>query len=132
MRFSFCSALLFIAVLTLSANAFAPTSGNHHHGLRTAKTASTKLDASKRREIFKWAKKAAVLGLGFKAASGGAATQPANAVVEALTGRVVTFLVNNLGGEEGKRGTFKIQLAPEWAPRGVARFEVRLQPERVL
>ena len=40
-------------------------------------------------------------------------------------GKIVEFSVANLGGVAGETGTFKIQLRPEWAPRGAQRFEVR-------
>ena len=73
--------------------------------------------------MFGWIKKAAVVGFGFKTASN--LPQPVVAAEEESTGRIITFNVNNLSGEEGKKGTFKIQLVNEWAPRGAARFEVR-------
>ena len=50
-----------------------------------------------------------------------AKAQPANAEA----GRIVELTINNVDGEEGKTGSIKIQLQPDWAPRGVARFEVR-------
>jgi len=37
------------------------------------------------------------------------------------SGNIVTIEVNNLDG--GATGTIKIQMKPEWAPRGVGRFE---------
>lgn len=46
-------------------------------------------------------------------------------VSSAPTGPVVEFVLDNIDGEEGKSGTVKIQLYPEWAPRGVDRFVVR-------
>ena len=92
---------------------------------RITATTTTELAAwdtgGKRREIFGWIKKAAVAGLAFNTAS----SLPNAVVAEDAAGRVVTFNVNNLNGEEGKTGTFKIQVINEWAPRGAARFEVR-------
>lgn len=39
-------------------------------------------------------------------------------------GRTVQMEIANLGGEEGSTGIVKIKLQPDWAPRGVKRFEV--------
>jgi len=39
-------------------------------------------------------------------------------------GKIVDIEVANLSGEPGSTGVIRIQLRPEWAPRGVARFEV--------
>ena len=57
------------------------------------------------------------------------APSPALAIADISTSsnkRVVQIEVANLGGVPGKFGTFKIQLRPEWAPRGARRFEVCL------
>ena len=122
-------ALCVCAFVALTDAFQASTQSNPAALRRTAPTRSTLTVAhavvGKRREVFGWVKRAAVLGLGFKSAS--ALSKPANAadaLEEAVNGRIVTFQVNNLGGEEGKSGTVKIQMAPTWAPRGVARFEV--------
>lgn len=42
---------------------------------------------------------------------------------EGEVGKKIEFEVSNLGGEEGKKGSFVVQLHPEWAPKGAARFE---------
>jgi hypothetical protein len=41
-----------------------------------------------------------------------------------VAGKIVDLQIANLDGEVGKTGTIRIQLKPEWAPRGVTRFEV--------
>lgn len=84
---------------------------------------TTHLAASERREVFGLARKV----VGVVTASLFTFSKTAKAIVndnESVNGRIITFTVNNLGGEEGKTGTFKIQTAPTWAPKGVARFEV--------
>jgi hypothetical protein len=43
------------------------------------------------------------------------------------SGNVVEIRVANLEGQPDSTGTIKIQLRPDWAPRGVARFEVSSQ-----
>ena len=84
----------------------------------------------KRREVVgTWLRKALVVGLGYNtvstAAGGGDRSSATAAVVDdAVNGRIVSFQIQNLNGIEGKTGDIKIQLAPAWAPRGVARFEV--------
>lgn len=131
-----CAAAALVLTCTIvlpCADAYAPTPHQQHQQLTPLqpRTASrrfpTSLDAiGKRREIFGWLKKAAVLGMGFKTVLADPAKAAAAAQDDAaVNGRVITFQVNNLGGEEGKVGTVKIQMAPTWAPRGVARFEVR-------
>ena len=50
-------------------------------------------------------------------------TQTAKAEGEAVDGRLIEFVVENLGGEAGQTGRFVMRMRPEWAPNGVARFE---------
>ena len=40
-------------------------------------------------------------------------------------GNTIEIQVANLDGNPGGTGTIKIMMRPDWAPRGVARFEVR-------
>ena len=42
----------------------------------------------------------------------------------AKSGRIVEMEVSNLDGEEGKTGIVRILLRDDWAPLGVARFQV--------
>ena len=79
----------------------------------------------KRREVVgTWLRKALVVGLGYNTVSTARSSATAANVDDAVNGRIVSFQIQNLNGIEGKTGNIKIQLAPAWAPRGVARFEV--------
>lgn len=84
---------------------------------------STSLQAASRRGVLGNFKRA-VIG----AASLGIFRQgPSVAIADdtvPTTGRVVELKIANLDGIEGNTGTVKIQLRPEWAPRGVKRFQV--------
>jgi hypothetical protein len=51
----------------------------------------------------------------------------ADSALEPAPGKVVEFQLASLSGNPDDTGTVKIQLYPEWAPKGVARFEVRTE-----
>jgi peptidyl-prolyl cis-trans isomerase A (cyclophilin A) len=78
-------------------------------GLHRRALSSTRLSAVDRRAV------GAALG---SALLGGAAVQAAAA---AEAGRTITFTVDKL--TDGTSGEVSIELMPEWAPLGVARFE---------
>jgi hypothetical protein len=84
---------------------------------------STELHASKRREVFGKLKRVLFAG---SIATAFKSREPAfaeDATPSPVTGKVVVMEIGNVDGEEGKTGTVKIQLHPEWAPKGVQRFE---------
>lgn len=87
---------------------------------------STALQAkrgSRRRDFFDTVKRVFV-GAGTAAALSKGATLPAFAEDSSTAGKIVDIQIENLDGEPGKTGSVRVQLRPEWAPRGVARFEV--------
>lgn len=103
------------------SQAFAPQTTRSSSSQRIQSSSSTALPAIRRRAAFSWLKKALLTGVGISTAS---KLEVASAE-EATGGKIVTFTVDNLDGIPGNTGTVKIQLQPEWAPRGVERFEVR-------
>ena len=125
-----------LLLLTGETTAFAPepshssvySSVANLRGPRTQESSSTALPAIRRRAAFDWFKKAVLAGVGLSTATSTVA--PASAEDEA--GKIVTFQVDNLDGLPGNTGTFKVQLQPSWAPRGVERFEVRSSNESLV
>jgi hypothetical protein len=100
--------------------AFAPTITTSPRTVVVATALEAHRDAP-RRDFFNTLKRV-VLGAGTAAVLNKNA--PAFAE-EATSGKIVEMQIANLGGEVGKTGTVRIQMRPEWAPRGVSRFEVR-------
>lgn len=82
---------------------------------------STQLDAftPPRRRVLEWIKRVA---FGSVVASGVPSLVSADEP-DPTAGSIVEFEFANLDGVEGKTGKVKIQLYPEWAPKGVERFE---------
>ena len=116
---------IFLAALV--ASLWSPTTqgfGVINQPRQAASISTTSLHASRRREFFGAVKRVA---LGAGAVVGWRQSLPvANADDSPSTGRIVEVQVANLDGKEGETGTFRIQLRPDWAPRGSARFEVRV------
>lgn len=92
---------LLILILPALAAAFAPAAVRNHQQTALFDTRRDVLQASA----------AAALASAFTTASPALAED----------GKIVAFTINSL--EDGSSGTVKIQLRPDWAPKGVARFE---------
>ena len=87
---------------------------------------STSLRAASRRGVLGKLRGAILGGATFTAFRQGPSEASAEETPSTTTdGRIVELQIANLDGVEGKTGNVKIQLRPEWAPRGVKRFEVR-------
>jgi hypothetical protein len=91
--------------------------------LRQPTVLLAKQDGSMRRNVLDTIKRV-FIGTGAALASQGIPVAFADDT--APVGKVVEIAVANLDGDPGKTGTIRIQMKPEWAPRGVARFEVSL------
>lgn len=114
--------LLFLCLGLLqlsSTNAFATTAS----ASRATSTSSTELSAAKRREVFKGVRRVLFAGALFQSAFQREAALAEQAPPQ---GRIVEFELAGLIGEQST-GKVQIQLREDWAPRGVARFEVRLK-----
>lgn len=114
--------LSFVCLLLASqSQAFVGPSPSHQ-ALRSASPLSTTAlaaEARPRRAIFSWVRKAF-----FAAAGASTLSSLVEAKAEDLTGPIVEFEVANLDGDPSHTGKVKIQLQPEWAPKGVDRFMV--------
>jgi hypothetical protein len=110
-----------VGVFLLGATGF---SSPPHRLSRTASSFSTVLGMNKpRRSVLGWIRKAVLTTAGVSTVSK-TLSSPEAFADETNAGKIVEFTLNNLDGEIGKVGTVKIQLQPDWAPKGVARFEV--------
>jgi hypothetical protein len=88
-------------------------------GLKLPST-STSLFQQERRGFFSSVKR--FIGASVLVSGIGGRSLPAFAEDTTASGNIVEIEVKNLDG--GSAGTIKIQMKPDWAPRGVARFEV--------
>ena len=132
LRASFLAALLMMMGSSSTNGFLAPTTPiNSRYGQRSApERFSTELAAalpsSPRRTVLTWIRRVFVtVGVSAAIPSNPIPAHAEDDVSSAPTGPVVEFVLDNIDGEEGKSGTVKIQLYPEWAPRGVDRFVVR-------
>ncbi|GKY99501.1 hypothetical protein MPSEU_000904300 [Mayamaea pseudoterrestris] len=77
-----------------------------------------------RRRVLEWIKRVAFGGLVASSVPNVALADGETDIVNNPTpGSVIAMEFSNLDGVAGKTGTVKIQLYPEWAPKGVERFE---------
>jgi hypothetical protein len=118
---------------TITADAFGVSSPFHRiesHSASIDTRASTNLHAERnegdRRGFFSAVRKV-FLGAGAVVSNIGSRSLPALAEdTGSSSGNLVEIQIENLDGPSSS-GTIKIQLKPEWAPRGVARFEVSVE-----
>lgn len=96
----------------------------------TNTTSRNSSSSSGRRDVFRWCRRTflSAIGLGAgllvrHASAQDTATTSTTDTTPSLTGRIITFTVDHLDGNDDATGTFQIQLEPSWAPRGVQRFE---------
>lgn len=123
--------IFFVSHSTVNVDAFGVVSPFHrvesHAATAVDRTASTALaaqrtDEGSRRGFFSGLRKL-LLGTGAASIIGGRVVPALAEDAVASSGNIVEIVLANLDGSESS-GTIKIQMKPEWAPRGVARFEV--------
>jgi peptidyl-prolyl cis-trans isomerase A (cyclophilin A) len=144
-RSRFASVVCLCVLLASSASAFtavhSPTAHKTSLGFTSASTAtptatSTSLLAqdspdqqasSRRRGVFSWFRRVVVAGVASTTLSNGSFTDAAGAAtgeeVQPVPGKTVELVFQNLQGNADQSGKVRIELYPEWAPKGVARFE---------
>ena len=84
---------------------------------------STELEAS-RRGVLANIRKAAVGIATLEVFRQGPRVARAEDASPSKDGKIVEMTIANVDGVEGNTGKIKIQLRPEWAPRGAQRFQV--------
>ena len=112
---------LICAVSLQSINAY--VSGPVSLPITASTSSTTRLDAASRRGVL-GKLRGAFVGIATMTAFRQPEVASAEETPSAINGRIVELQVANLNGMEGQTGTIKIQMRPEWAPRGVKRFEV--------
>lgn len=125
MRFSACLIVAVSVVLGMTTSTPGVTAfvGPTRTGRSSVPTCGTALHAMRsRRNIFRnllTATIAAFVRTAPAVADETTATAPQDA-------NVILLEIQNLDGVEGSSGQVKIQMRPDWAPRGVQRFEVSM------
>jgi peptidyl-prolyl cis-trans isomerase A (cyclophilin A) len=130
------SAVCLCVLLVSSASAF--TAVNSPTALKsslrfTGASATTSLFAeespneqpsTRRRGVFSWMRRVLVAGVASTTVSNGSFTGAAEAEeLKPVPGKTVELQLQNLQGNAESSGKVRIELYPEWAPKGVARFE---------
>jgi peptidyl-prolyl cis-trans isomerase A (cyclophilin A) len=82
---------------------------------------------SRRRSVFSWMRRVVVAGVASttlsKTGSFTSAAEAEELGLKPVPGKTVELQLQNLAGGADKSGKIRIELYPEWAPKGVARFE---------
>jgi peptidyl-prolyl cis-trans isomerase A (cyclophilin A) len=147
-RSRFASVVCLCVLLASNASAFTSVHSPTAHQTPTRFTsASTPTSAStttlllaqespdeqaspRRRNIFSWMRRVLVAGVASTSLSNaGSVTGAAGAAtgeelgLQPVPGKTVELQLQNLAGNAEQSGKVRIELYPEWAPKGVARFE---------
>jgi peptidyl-prolyl cis-trans isomerase A (cyclophilin A) len=142
-RSRFASVVCFCVLLASSASAFtavhSPTVHKTSLRFTSASTATTTSlfaqespdqedqPSSRRRGVFSWMRRVFVAGVASttlsKTGSFTGAAEAEELGLKPVPGKTVELQLQNLAGNSEQSGKIRIELYPEWAPKGVARFE---------